>query len=667
MLRPLIAMLLLLAATAPVAPSGASPKVAPRPDMTAELGAFQVVNDNRQAASPRIATFGQLFAPGAVRPGDGLAVSLGGAPAAAQLDAKALYPDGSVRHGVVSVQLPQMSHGQTLKGVIRPGAPPPAHADLAATRPPNLRATLTFKAGPAAGRSVSIDLPALQARGQPWLSGPLVREQRYAAPATSGVQLVFDVRTPAIGPARVDVVVHNDTAQNAAIGTERYDIALTLDDQPVLQVQDLSHYAWAVWHREIYADRMAPPRIVPDTRRLMALGAVPRYAQVSPDPAAVDRLHELAKNGAEPLGFGSVTPYMPMTGGRPDIGPLPTWAVFYLLDPSRENHETLFANADVAGSVPWHARDLRTGGPINIDEHPKVWLDGRSQAVPGVLDRKFYWLDTKWQPDDAHQPSLTYLPYLLSGSRFYRDELAMQAGYVLLAIDPHYRGDSDGIVLGSQIRAVAWDLRTLGQAAYILPAGREQAYFQAKLEGNLKEILRRYVHGHELDAAGELEGYVPGPYAVETAVPPWQEDYLAMVLGSLDSMGFTDARPVLSWMTNFVAGRFLNGQRGYPPIYGTPYFLFVADPSSRAPLNTWAEAFIETFPPAHKPVTALDSPDSGGGYAALARGALASIVNTTGSADAKAAYAFVKAHTPGMPTAYASDPTFAIAPVEAAS
>jgi hypothetical protein len=239
----------------------------------------------------------------------------------------------------------------------------------------------------------------------------------------------------------------------------------------------------------------------------------------------------------------------------------------------------------------------------------------------------------------------------------------MQAGYNLLSINPEYRGQGAGNVLGSQIRAVAWDLRTLANAAYILPHDDPlQAYFQSKLELNLREMVRRYVKGDELSAAGELRGYVPGPNRVEGSIPPWQEDYLVIVLGWIDSMGFSDARPTIAWMTNFVAGRFTNADRGYNPIYGTPYYLYVADPHSQQLLNSWSRAFQVTFDPVRAPVTTLDNPDWGGGYAALARAALASIINATGSPQAEAAYAFVKINTPHMDASYASEPSFAIAP-----
>jgi len=655
-----VLLVILLLGFAPCAPAAAQP-------FKGEAARFRITNDADSATTKRIVSFGQVFRRGQVRASSRLTVKLGGAIARSQMDAKALYPDGSVRHAIITIQAPGMTGGGTLDGVIATAAAGLSPAVAAPPRPvPNVQLALTFHPRPDRVETFNIDLRNLaQAAGgggaRPWLNGPLVLERRYASERMHGVQVVFDVWTPAVGAPRVDVIFHNDIAQNPDISTQVYDARLSIDGTPAYRVQGVAHYPYATWHKVICADKAPPPRVTLDLELLIATGAVPRYARFQPDRSATDAVHKLATRNDRPLGSASVTPYMPATGGRSDIGPLPAWAVFYLLDPSRENQETLLANADAAGSIPWHARDVRTGGPIDIDQHPLVWLDKRGVAAPGVLGRRYEIRDTRWQPDDAHQPSLTYLPYLLTGSQYYRDELAMQAGFDLLSMNPEYRGQAAGILLGSQVRAVAWSLRTLANAAYILPSDSPLPhYFEAKLKGNLDEIVRRYVKGDELAAAGDLRGYLPGPYAQEGATPPWQSDYLVMVLGWIDSMGYPQARTIMAWMTNFVAGRFTNDKRGYDPIYGTPYFLFVADPKSTRLFSTWPEAFKATFDPVRQPVTTLDYPDWAGGYAALARASLASIINATGSAQARQAYGFVRAQTPLMDASYPKEPAFAI-------
>lgn len=671
----LILLCSLQGASQPSEASGPAPvaavTVTAGPLIAGPVATFRLINDNSTANAERVVSFGQMFRRGSMRPGQPFKTVVKGAVIDAQMDAKAFYPDGSIRHGVVSLKLPPMSGGSEITGVLQAEAGPktPSSAGPSAPPPP-VSVTIAFAVGPSAGKPLRVDLPILaqkppNPRATPWLTGPLVSERRYFGPVVQGIQVVFDVWTPIVGPSRVDVVVHNDSADNSQIGTQTYDAVIQVNGSDSFRTGPLTHYAFANWKRTIWTDGRAPPRMIPDVALLKEIGAIPRYLEFRPDPAKTAELNRLSTNGAGPLGFGAWTPYMPTTGGRADLGPLPAWAAFYLADPSRQNQQTLMANADVAGSIPWHVRDPRTDGPININQHPDVWLDGRGQAKPGILERKYYTLDTKWQTDDAHQPSVAYLPYLLTGSQYYRDELSMQAGYVLLAMDPAARHGANGSVLGSQVRAVAWDLRTLANAAFILPSDTPwPMYFREKLQGNLQEINRRYVAGHELDTAGELRGYIPGPYAVDGATPPWQDDYLAIVLGWVDSMGFSDAKPVLAWMTNFVAGRFTNPAKGYDPIYGTPYYLMVADPHSQQLLNSWLAAFKWTFS-ASKPVTGLDSPDWAGGYAALARASLASIINATGSAQARDAYAFVLKHTPKMPDSYSLEPNFAIGLIQA--
>jgi hypothetical protein len=118
----------------------------------------------------------------------------------------------------------------------------------------------------------------------------------------------------------------------------------------------------------------------------------------------------------------------------------------------------------------------------------------------------------------------------------------------------------------------------------------------------------------------------------------------------------------MGWMTNFVAGPFLNAHNGFDPIYGTAYYLYVKDHQSHL-VDTWKTTFDATFDPAKQPVTALDYPEWGGGYSALARGALASIITATHSPQAAQAYGYVLAHTPNLADNYPKDPVFAIMPV----
>ena len=78
---------------------------------------------------------------------------------------------------------------------------------------------------------------------------------------------------------------------------------------------------------------------------------------------------------------------------------------------------------------------------MSLDQRPTVWFDVRAQGA-GVdyihgtpLPMREYQSTVPGPgqspliPDNAHQPSLAYVPYLLTGDRFYAEEMAFWANY----------------------------------------------------------------------------------------------------------------------------------------------------------------------------------------------------------------------------------------------
>ena len=112
--RALIFSLLALAAGAPSAFAA---------NDAASVGRFEVHADASVPA--RTISFGQIFLPGTVQRGDNLQALLDGHAAKTQVDPKAFNADGSVRHAILTIELPQMSSGQKFDASIAkaPGAP----------------------------------------------------------------------------------------------------------------------------------------------------------------------------------------------------------------------------------------------------------------------------------------------------------------------------------------------------------------------------------------------------------------------------------------------------------------------------------------------------------------------------------------------------------------
>src|SRR5690606_24571816 len=76
---------------------------------------------------------------------------------------------------------------------------------------------------------------------------------------------------------------------------------------------------------------------------------------------------------------------------------------------------------------------------------------------------------TLYAHDIAHQPNLVYVPYLVTGDLYYLEELQFWAMYNSFSSNPGYRDNVKGLLHPEQVRAQAWGLRTIAEAAYITP------------------------------------------------------------------------------------------------------------------------------------------------------------------------------------------------------
>jgi len=624
----------------------------------------------------RTVSFGQIFLPGTVRSGDLLQVMLDGHAVPTQLDAKAFNADGSVRHAVLTVELPKLRSGQTLSATVVKQAGAPAVAPAGDIAVPPLDVVVGLKDAKGAVQKIDINLqtvaqnPKNAAPGF-WLNGPLAQERRYTVDINDHVQILFDVFVPRTGPARIDVIFHNDWTGIHHGDNLDYDVDMNLGGAPVYQARAVHHYTFSTWHRLLWTDGKGSVRITPDLASLEAAGAVPRYD--AKFPIGGDLLGDIEgaanKLGDKPLSSGIVDHHMPDSGGRWDLGPMPTWDVADLLDGNEATRKLVLANGDAGGAVPWHLRDRKTGLPLTIDAHPQTWLDQRGEGTvkEGVLPEAFQEESHGWTIDDAHQPALSYLPYLLTGSQYYRDELATQAAFVLMSYDQGYRGGSHGYIIGEngeswqQVRGLAWSLRTIANAAYVLPASYPlRGYFDAKLKGNLAKLVQIFVQDRKMKAAGPLEGWVTGDYGTPGMIAPWQQGFLAVVLTWVNDMGYPDAGRMVSWMSNFLAGLFTSGDQGFDPMAGAAYNLMAFEPESGKPFSNWAEAFKKS---GLANVKGQEQIETWQDYGRIMQAALGGAFSITRAPRVQQAYEVARART-GQVTYRPSrgDPTFAILP-----
>ncbi|HTB44119.1 MAG TPA: hypothetical protein VK741_10880, partial [Acetobacteraceae bacterium] len=383
-------------------------------------------------AGPSPVTFGQVFVPGQLSAKSGLAAIVDGHEVPAQLDVKTTNDDGSVRFGVVTL----VSAVPAKMMLVKRPMPIGGAVDLAGLQGRYDLAVDIVLHGESGDTPRHFDVAALLSRALAagkvsyWLRGPLATEARVDVPVESSLHLTFDIRGYADGSTLTDVQFNNDIAMQPVGGTLNYDVTITQHGKPVFQQTAVQHFHYQTWHRKIWSDGDPNVNVVHDVAAMERAGAiwnydlhigVPRQGVAHEQSLSIDASYTAILNNA------GITKYMPMTGGRGDIGPLPIWDAVWLETQDADAARYSLVQADAAGSVPWHLFDSKTGTYVTTDQYPTLWDDGR--AGPNGITALTQQEDGKdgWAVDPAHEPGLSYLAYLETGTRYYLDQLDAQA------------------------------------------------------------------------------------------------------------------------------------------------------------------------------------------------------------------------------------------------
>lgn len=558
-------------------------------------------------------TFGQIFAAGDLSVSDGLAAKLAdGTVLPLQIDVKATHADGSVRHAVISGVLPSLAAGQTQTLKLAKSA--------AATK-----STTTIQSLVAAGltSNVTITLNNVNynaslndaiAASTPinWLSGSIANEWIVTAPLKNANGVAhpmltarFAVRSyPGLSKqARVEVVIENTKTFSTSASNLTYGVNVNVAGRSVYSKTALTHYHHARWHTFGWWDAAHQPAVYlqPNTAYLIASKAVPNYDQtvVPAESSLADLANSLTPATTGPMTIGPATAYMGTTGGRGDIGPLPAWQVQYLLSLDKRAYDAMMAAADGSGSWSVHMRDEATGYPLRTDNdvnkrittHPNGDTWG-PLPVPRCINNDYKLCTTPYADDTAHEPSLAFLPYLITGDYYYLEEQQFWTTWNPLGTVPDWSGLGQGMLRWQQVRGQAWSLRTLGQTVYITPdKDPMKAFFNMQLNANLDFYNATYVVGNP-NNLGMYDGSGQYSFAIPVSAP-WQDDFLTWSFGYLAELGFTKAAPILQWKAKFPVGRMTAA--GYCWVFGAPYHINFRDSDSAPVYKSFADLYSANF------------------------------------------------------------------------
>ena len=395
---------------------------------------------------------------------------------------------------------------------------------------------------------------------------------------------------------RLEVVFeHGDLTGAPPQNLNGYGVEIFSGTTSLAKIDVPKHFWFGRWRWQ-----SAPRPIVGDVKALIAKSALPPYA--------------LSKDvGSPPLapyatmGLAGVTPFMGATGERPDIGLLTEPQAHYVCTGSRDALAIVRAQAEAAGTLPWHMRDGKTGAPVDLDAFSKMsWYPERPNGAPHIP-----LANTGIFIDSAHQPALAYLPYLLTGDPYHLEDLQFAANFNRGTLPVEYR------LSIPQSRAFAWSMRTLAQAATVTPATTPRwllprAYWQKDLSRTRAWFDENYVKSRDPVRAVFRSSDNPGSNRADGAaapegtwIPPWQEEFLATVLGWMVMMGFEDWRPAFKWKIASTIAR-TDGKSGWQRSHSTPYRLVIRPDKAAPYVKNWSEAWQLTSTLAEWPPSDAD-------------------------------------------------------------
>lgn len=334
---------------------------------------------------------------------------------------------------------------------------------------------------------------------------------------------------------RSEVVVElgvplTDTLTPANLGA--YTAEIWDGDDKVATIEVPSHPWYARWR---WQSAPRPVRVTP--AELIASGLVPHY---DGDPLAT-YLTDLAPQTYEVMGFAGMVDQMGWTGDRPDIGPLTGWQAQWLI--KGNNTSTVLAQGEASGTISMHLRDPVTGSPLDLIEYNKLsnYPGGGDPIVPLVPGIVSY--------DSGHSPSLSYLPWLMTGDPYYLEALQFQANLEIMGEPSAYRYTKAG-------RYGAWALRNKLYAASASPVDVPQwllpkAVFHEHMEKVRQSMLEDMNSDDPILAVfrcrsfGGSQGNACHPAGTYASL--WQDAMESLVYGLCVQLGFEEWREPSRW------------------------------------------------------------------------------------------------------------------------
>ena len=278
-----------------------------------------------------------------------------------------------------------------------------------------------------------------------------------------------------------------------------------------------------------------------------------------------------------PMGSGTVDYAMSNVGDRDDIGPLPKWSVDYLLSQDYYAYKIMMANGDAASSFRVHYRLKSTQKMPSIFNIPEIshiralknyqYTSKQCEENFGEYDQNYYIkCGTHLYAERNHQPSLNYLPYIVSGDYYQLEEMKFWMHFNIEGLNFANRDYDKGLINNIELRGSAWMIRSLAQTAFILPDDDEdKSYFTTILNNNIAAYKAYYVDKNISAFASTLPtkdyrndmGWIGNITLGKLQTSPWMDDFFTWAWTYMMDLGFDtqEAYDFLNFKAKFPVSR----------------------------------------------------------------------------------------------------------------
>ncbi|HNP65933.1 MAG TPA: hypothetical protein PKH39_18535, partial [Woeseiaceae bacterium] len=544
-----------LGQTADVRVDAQGPTWEPDTPYVTPVASLALTNTVGSARNGRVEMFGHAFKRGDVPAGQTLQARVDGSIVPIQVKRTATWPDGSLQYAVCAVVAGDFSGSQSKALTLLSGGSAAAGSNIALS---DLPADGTSYADLTLGsETITCNRTNLLAAGGELtqvFTGPHCAHWIYRPtyPSAARVYARFDIYVFREGTSgAVDRVEYAGGNENIQIRIDEADhgtVSSSLNRFRVNGSNVLSEtaplYQYSRWWEH---DFDMDIHVIHDVDYLSSSGVIWSYRSDFAVPGAAITAYASSYNAAD--GINETAGWRnDWSGGStdPDIGPIPGQDVCYLVSQNATMRDTMLRMHQRWGRNQIHMFDEDQGRPAQVGPNAGQHNTGGLNMNPDFTNSGGRWgtfASAGYTTDVAHMPRGGFVPYLLTGRDWYREEMTFFANVCCANGNGAYVNSTDyNLLCADQIRAEGWSMCQVAVAAALNPDGDSmKAYFEGALSRHLNYTWgANFAPGavtsgafgyNQMGLVRNTPSIVGSGARFDSYWIPWQQDF--MTLGSV--------------------------------------------------------------------------------------------------------------------------------------